>query len=338
MTPQIVYVLVANEKNLYLEEMWVSLYSLRLQSNAPNSGGSYHVVVLVDEDTEKMVKARPELLKLIDELIVVPTPEGYNAKQRSRQIKTTVREVVKGDYLFIDTDTVICKPLDSIASNLAPQTYIAAVPDGHQPLKDYPYSQTVYGKLKRIWGIDATDCEYWYNSGVMFVRDTPEAHEFYRQWNEEWIYSCFEKEDSQDQPALLKVNREKGFVIQNLPDIYNAQIGMSMKYFADAAIVHWWHMSFIPDQSYSPFLSLQIYKDLKNANCITPEIADQIINCKSSWNISTIPVGIDQMLFLFSETGKNFVQIYKEGGAASWLMIKVAKWLNKLHKYTKKSI
>lgn len=334
MTPQIVYVLVANEKNLYLEEMWVSLYSLRLQSNAPSSGDSYHVVVLVDEDTEKMVKARPVLLKLIDELIVVPTPEGYNAKQRSRQIKTTVREVVKGDYIFIDTDTVICKPLESITSNLAPQTYIAAVPDGHLPLDECLFPPV--GEVKRIFGEDCSDSKYWFNSGVMYVRDTTEAHEFYKRWNENWAYSCFEKGNSQDQPALLKTDKEFGYLIKELPGIYNAQVAMSLKYFADAVILHWWHMDFIENQDYSPYFSLQIYKDVKTAGGITPEIAEQIINAKQSFVSPSMPVGKEHILFLFSPAGKIFNRIYKEGGAASWLMLKVADWLAKLHKYTKK--
>ena len=334
MTPQIVYVLVANEKNLYLEEMWVSLYSLRAPSNSPGNGESYHVVVLVDEDTEKMVKARPVLLKLIDELIVVPTPEGYNAKQRSRQIKTTVREVVKGDYIFIDTDTVICKPLGSITSNLAPQTYIAAVPDGHLPLDECLFPPV--GEVKRIFGEDCSDSKYWFNSGVMYVRDTTEAHEFYKRWNEKWAYSCFEKGNSQDQPALLKTDKEFGYLIKELPGIYNAQVAMSLKYFADAAILHWWHMDFIENQDYSPYFSLQIYKDVKTAGGITPEIAEQIVNAKQSFVSPSMPVGKEHILFLFSPAGKIFNRIYKEGGAASWLMLKVAGWLAKLHKYTKK--
>lgn len=334
MNLQIVYVLVANEKNLYLEEMWVSLYSLRQNANTPSGGGAYHVVVLVDEDTEKMVKARPELLKLIDELIVVPTPEEYNAKQRSRQIKTTVRTVIKGDYIFIDTDTVICKPLDSIASNLAPQTYIAAVPDGHLALNECLFPPI--GEVERIFGEDCSDSKFWFNSGVMFVRDTPEAHEFYKRWNENWTYSCFEKGNSQDQPALLKTDKEFGYIIKELPGIYNAQVAMSLKYYADAAIVHWWHMDFIENQDYSPYFSLQIYKVVKVVGGITSEIAEKVVNAKQSFVSPSMPVGKEHILFLFSPAGKIFNKIYKEGGAASWLMLKVANWLEILHKYTKK--
>lgn len=329
---QIVYVLVANEKNLYLEEMWVSLYSLR----------QFHpdikVNVLVDEDTEKMVMARFELLKLIDELIVVPTPEGYNAKQRSRQIKTKVREVIKGVYIFIDTDTVICKPLFNENETLCYENensgFIYAVPDGHLPLNECLFPPM--GEVKRIFDADCSDSKFWFNSGVMFVRDTPEAHEFYKRWNENWTYSCFEKGNSQDQPALLKTDKEFGYVIKELPGIYNAQVAMSLKYFADAVILHWWHMDFIENQDYSPYFSLQIYKDVKTAGGITPKTAEQIVNAKQSFISPTMPVGKEHILFLFSPAGKIYNKIYKEGGAASAIMLKIAGWLEKLHRYTKK--
>ena len=332
MKTQLVYVLVANEQNLYLEEMWVSLFSLRnLSPTSPGSEGEetgYNVIVLVDESTNEYMKRFPALLSLIDEVRVVPTPEGYNAKQRSRQIKTTVREVIEGDYLFVDTDTVICKPLNVIASVAG--DFIAAVPDGHLPLSECLFPST--GEVKRIFDEDCSDAKYWFNSGVMFVRDTPEAHAFYKRWNENWTYSCFEKGNSQDQPALLKTDKEFGYVIQELPGIYNAQVALSLKYFADAVILHWWHMDFIENQDYSPYFSLKIYRDLKAVGEITPEIADMILNAKQSFVSPSMPVGKEHILFLFSPAGKIFNRIYNEGGAASWLMLKLSGWLEKLHR------
>lgn len=325
---QIIYVLVANDKNLYLEEMWVSIWSLRQFHPDAN------VKVLVDKETEGYLRTFPQLMEMISEVIVVSTPQGYNAKQRSRQIKTTVREVVKGDYLFIDTDTVICKPLSSLTSDLPSEGSVFAVPDAHLPLNECLYPPT--GEVKRIFGVDCSDARYWFNSGVMYVRDTPTAHELYKRWNESWTFSCFEKGNSQDQPSLLKTDKEMGYVIGELPGIYNAQVAMSLKYFADAAVLHWWHMDFIENQSYSPYFSLQIYSDVKSAGGITTEIAEQILHAKQSFASPTMPVGKEHILFLFSPAGKIFNRIYREGGAASWLMIKVAVWLEKLHQYTKK--
>lgn len=331
MIPQIVYVLVANEKNLYLEEMWVSIFSLR--RHHPEAT----VKVLMDVETKEYLSRFPQLTSMIDETVVVQTPAGYNAKQRSRQIKTTIRNVLKGDYIFIDTDTVICKPLDGIVEDireLKDFKGIAAVREGHVTMKDTLFPPT--GTVKRIFDIDISQSPLMTNSGVMFVADIPFTHEFYKRWNENWKRSCFEKGNSQDQPSLYATDCQYGYVIRELSGIYNAQVAMSLKYYADAVILHWWHMDFIEDQSYSPYFSLKIYQDLKKEGEITPQIEELIINAKQSFVSPTMPVGKEHILFLFSPAGKIFNRIYKEGGAASWLMLKMAKWLERIHKYTKK--
>ena len=331
MIPQIVYVLVANEKNLYLEEMWVSIFSLR--RHHPDAT----VKVLMDVETKEYIIRFPQLTSMIDETVVVQTPAGYNAKQRSRQIKTTIRNVLKGDYIFIDTDTVICKPLDGIVEDIAEMKDfkgIAAVREGHVTMKDTLFPPT--GTVKRIFDIDISQSPLMTNSGVMFVADIPFTHEFYKRWNENWKRSCFEKGNSQDQPSLYATDCQYGYVIRELSGIYNAQVAMSLKYYADAVILHWWHMDFIEDQSFSPYFSLEIYQDLKKEGEITPQIEELIINAKQSFVSPTMPVGKEHILFLFSPAGKIFNRIYKEGGAASWLMLKMAKWLERIHHYTKK--
>lgn len=323
---QIIYVLVANKSNLYLEEMWVSLWSLRQYHPEAN------VKVLVDKDTLAYLDNYNKLKELISEIIVVDTPDNYSAKQRSRQIKTTIREVIKGDFLFIDTDTVICKSLVPLEQLNLSSSSIWAVPDGHLPLKKCLYPPT--SEVKRIYGEDCSDSEFWFNSGVMYIRDTPLAHDFYRRWNENWKFSCFEKKNSQDQPALLKTDKEFGYVISELPGIYNAQVAMSLKYFADAAILHWWHMDFIENQDYSPYFSLDIYRKLREQGFISNDIIDIIINAKQSFVSPSMPIGEEQISFLFTPMAKIFVKAYKEGGFASWLMIKVASLVRLASKYT----
>lgn len=325
MKATIVYVLVSSDKDLYLEELWVSLFSLRLFHPTVS------VKVLADAPTAKRILQKKTLAEMITEIVTVSVPEQYSPKQRSRQIKTTIREIIEGDYLFIDTDTVITKPLDDITNS---EGDILAVPDGHLPLSECLFPPLT--AVKNIFNDDCSDSKHWYNSGVMLVRDNELTHQFYKRWNENWTYSCFEKGNSQDQPSLLKTDKEFGYIIKELPGIYNAQVAMSLKYFADAAIVHWWHMSFIENQDFSPYFSLSIYKEIKEANAITPHVEELIRNCKQSFVSPSMPVGKEHILFLFSPAGKTFNRIYKEGGAASWLMTKLAGWLDLLHKHTKK--
>lgn len=327
MKTQIVYVLVSSEKDVFLEELWVSVYSLR----------QYHpeatVNVVADSSTAERIERNHELRSLISNVIIGSTPEHYSPKERSRELKTSIRELVKGDFLYIDTDTVICAPLDEIDQC---EHDVAGVPDSNALLKDHAFQASMVGSVSAIFGTDVSNHDYLINGGVIYAKDNAVAHELFQRWNKNWRYSCFEKGNSQDQPALWQSDHEMGTVIKCIPDIYNSQVAMSLQYFADAAIVHFLHMNFIPDQNYSPYLSLKIYRDLKEAGSITKEIQEQITHCKASFTPMTMPVGRDQLLFLFNPTGKIMVQIYKEGGAASWLMIKLAGWLEKLHQYTRK--
>ena len=327
MKTQIVYVLVSSEKDVFLEELWVSVWSLRQYEP------DVIVNVVVDEPTAKRVKANVELMTLITNVVVADVPEKYTPKERSREIKTRIRELIKGDFFYIDTDTVICKSLGEIDNC---EYDVAGIPDSNVFLKDNPFGGGMIGSVKEIFGSDVSSCEYLINGGVIYAKDNEVAHELFKRWNKNWTYSCFEKGNSQDQPALWQSDHEMGNVIKLLPDVYNSQVAMSLQYFADAAIVHFLHMNFIPDQSYSPYLCLKIYKDIKAAGTLTPAIKNLIINCKSSFAPLTMPVGRDQLLFLFTPMGKIFVQIYKDGGAASWLMLKISVWLEKLHKFTRK--
>lgn len=321
MKTKIVYALIASEKDLFLEECWVSLYSLRCYHSDAN------VTLLVDEATKIYVEQFADFCRMITEIKVVPMPKQYTAKQKSRELKTNTRIYVDGPMLFLDNDTVICKHLDEIDSLSCD---MAAVPETHLPLADMPFSPME--AVKSVFDIDASDSKFYFNSGVIYAADNERTHSFFKKWNENWKFSCFEKGNSQDEPSFLMANREFGNIIEELPGIYNAQVQMSLKYFADAAIVHWWHMNFIENQDYSPYFSQSIYKTIKRERRISKETDWLIRNCKQSFVSPSMPVGIDQMYFLFSSAGKIFNKIYKEGGIASALMLKAAIILEKIHK------
>lgn len=76
MKTQIVYTLISSEKDYFLEELWVSLHSLRIFHPEVS------VKVLVDKLTEKYMRRFPKLCDMITEIVVVPVPENYNAKQQ----------------------------------------------------------------------------------------------------------------------------------------------------------------------------------------------------------------------------------------------------------------
>ena len=303
MKTQIVYVVISSDEDLFLEELWASLYSLRL----------YHpeatVKVLVDAPTAKRIHEHTALDSMITEVITVNVPEDYSPTARSRVIKTTIRNVIDGRYLYIDTDTIICHSLEDIDML---DCDIAAVPDVHLPLKDDPFNSSKRKKLKTAFGLDISDAEYFFNGGVMYVADNELTRSFYHRWHENWKLYLIDNVRRADQPPLFKTDKEFGYIIKRLPDVYNCQMTLSMRFFHEAYILHFFHMDFIKDQSYSPFVGQDIYREIKAAGSITPHIDELIRHCKSTFQTPRMVIGKAQMDVLFSPFAQAFIPLYQD--------------------------
>ena len=74
MKTPVLYVLTSTNQDLYLEELWVSLFSLHHYND------EVIVKVLSDSETSERIKANPEVYSMITELISVDVPADYPAK------------------------------------------------------------------------------------------------------------------------------------------------------------------------------------------------------------------------------------------------------------------
>lgn len=109
MKTKVVYVITSTEEDFYLEETLISVYSLKKKSP------SIIIELVVDTKTDMTLTGkRATLLDYVDKKIVVNVPEKYNKVQTSRYLKTSVREYVDGDFLFVDSDTIITDSLEGI--------------------------------------------------------------------------------------------------------------------------------------------------------------------------------------------------------------------------------
>lgn len=315
MKTQIVYVVVSSENDLFLEELWASLFSLRI----------YHpeatVKVLADEPTAKRIHKIPALDKMITEVVEVDVPKEYSAMARSRVIKTTIRNVIDGAFLYIDTDTVICHSLEEIDDF---EYDIAAVPDLHQTLKDDFFRQSKIDRIKNSVNVDISSDEYYFNGGVMYVADNELTRKFYNRWHENWESYMIDGVRGADQPPLVQTDKELGYIIKCLPDVFNCQVALSVRYLHEAYIVHFFHMNFIADQSYSPFMGLDIYREIKRSRGISPHAEETIRHCKSAWDITTTIIGKPQIDLVFSPTGQAYCMIAKRNKK----LINIFNWIS----------
>lgn len=315
MKTQIVYVVVSSESDLFLEELWTSVFSLRIFHPEAT------VKVLADEPTAKRIHQKPALNELITEVVEVDVPKDYSPMARSRVIKTTIRNIIDGTFLYIDTDTVICHSLEEIDTF---EYDIAAVPDLHQSLKHDIFRQAKIDRIKNSVNVDISNDEYYFNGGVMYVADNELTRKFYKRWHENWESYMIDGVRRADQPPLVQTDKELGYVIKCLPDIFNCQVALSVRYLHEAYIVHFFHMDFIADQSYSPFMGLDIYREIKKAGGITPQVEKTIRNCKSAWDITTTIIGKPQIELVFSATGQAYCMIAKRNKK----LIKLFNWIS----------
>lgn len=229
MKTKIVYVVVSTSNDIYLEQAYISMYSVKY--HMPDS----HIVLLTDKLTEAtFVGVREEEIKYADEVIPVELPAHYNAMKRSRILKTSVRKHVEGDFLFIDTDTIIVKPLYEI-DNM--KVDIAACWDTHSSFHENPfYSGCVREGRKLGWPIESE--EAYFNSGVIYVRDSEVAHSFYDLWNKN-LLDGFKKKVFMDQPSFAKTNYMLDHVVKRMDDTWNCELKYGVKYLKDAKIVHY---------------------------------------------------------------------------------------------------
>lgn len=223
-----VYVLVSSPDDYYAEQAFLSIISLR--KHDPDA----EIFILSDNETaDYLLQSNHQLLKYINELNRVSLPNQLSAIERSRYIKTSMRQYIKGDFLYLDSDTVICKKINDIKGI----KNIGAVNEWHQ--KNITSSQlTNYLKL--------TEKEFWknnryFNGGVLYVKDTIKSYQFFELWHKLWIEDLKKFKISKDQPTLSLSNALMNDIIEELDDNYNCQLWSlnSFPFLYSAKIIHY---------------------------------------------------------------------------------------------------
>lgn len=109
----IAYILISTPNDTFYEQTAISVMTLRKVMPDAN------VYILVDKDTKSTFKDKRTILeKYSVNIVVVDVPEKFNNRDRSRFIKTSMNKYLPDNFIFIDSDTVICDKFDKIDSNL----------------------------------------------------------------------------------------------------------------------------------------------------------------------------------------------------------------------------
>lgn len=212
------YVLTDDEKRKYTKQLLISIRSVK--KHMPD----IPVKILTDNDTYSMLDQN--LFRALGRnisLLPIPTPDNYSKVLTSRYLKTNLRSFIKGDFLYIDTDTVICKPFPEVISSKS----LAFVEDRNHSLLDCKYAQDCLTNkyMNGNYPYDIRRYSAFYNGGVIWSKDDEVSKAFFHDWNKEWA-SNGPKKMHQDQPSLNYIIASSySDLVETLPKEWNFAIG-----------------------------------------------------------------------------------------------------------------
>ncbi|MDE6633418.1 MAG: hypothetical protein K2K23_10505 [Muribaculaceae bacterium] len=268
MKTKLLYVIVSDESDIYLEQGYVSMFSAKM--HMPEC----HITILTDVKTSSSFKGiRKEEIKYADEIVEVPLDSFLPAQKRSRILKTNARNYVDGDFLFIDCDTIVIRDL----SNIDDETSIlCACWDSHSDFAHNPYRNICLRDTKKM-GVDISKESEFFNSGVIYVKDNTFTRDFYRHWHENYLKG-YDKGVSMDQPSLEVTNIELKHPIQKLEPEWNCELKHGIKYLKDAYIVHYLctNPSRSNDQQFFLLNEKDVFLEIKKTAVIPSKIIEVI--------------------------------------------------------------
>ena len=228
-----VYVVCSTGDDHFAEIGAVSIASLRLAS--PHA----RITVLTDRETANLDSPGVAAIRnAADDFVGVDCP-GKDPIDRSRFLKTGMRGLVSGPFLYLDSDTIIMKSPDAIW-NFAGD--IAASPNLGINGKPYPCSDETPETCAALrWTLGS---RRYLNAGVIYFADNDAARAVGEQYRSSWL---------EFQRVIGKPNDQLAFNhavdlakprLAILPCTFNAQITMNAMALRGAIIVHFFTGNF----------------------------------------------------------------------------------------------
>ena len=279
-----VYAIISSENDYIVEQALVSMYSLKKHNPEAD------ITLVSDGKTFKTFNGeRARIKEYINEVIIENPPEHYCATEKSRFLKTSLRRLVTGDFLYLDNDTIITgslKELENFTGDLG------AIKDHHQDaIKN---NIMIHGQISNYLAI--TKKSFWgnpqyFNGGVFLARDTEATHKFFDDWHKIWKEEREKFGIKIDQPALAQANELNNHLIEEISGIYNNQFLLSTgkPLLFNSKVFHYFANS--PLAKYFPLNKKECLKLIRDQG-ISDEINEIITNpLKAFLNSSVILCG-----------------------------------------------
>jgi lipopolysaccharide biosynthesis glycosyltransferase len=287
---QYAYVLASDEKDFFLEQALLSIASLRLKIKNAD------IVVLIDDiSANTLINARAEIYN-VAKVTTLQLPENLNKEQRSRWLKTSLRQYIRGDFLYIDCDTIVADDLFDIFDDII----IGAVPDQHAVVENHPLKKRFYSLDKVLGFSSSIQTNKHFNSGVIFCRDTPSAHGFFDEWHKLWLLGVL-RGVNVDQPSFNQASLNINNIIAELDGVWNCQIEYNgLRYLYNAKIIHY----FSSNKQEKPYLLADdpVLETIKKTGSIPQDVKDRLENPRAAFSENVRLISDTKMLAIINSS------------------------------------
>jgi hypothetical protein len=300
---QYLYALTSSPKDTYYEQFLLSVASLRLKMPGAE------ITLLCDSKTkETFTGKRREYEKLVSKVIAADAPAAMSQVEISRWVKTSMRRLVSGDFLFIDCDTIITDDLFPIAE---PGIQFGACLDKHSLIDRHGKRNSIIETEKQL-GFTSHLSGRHFNSGVIFCADTPETHTIFNRWHELWLFSN-SKNIVRDQPSFNMAIYENPSFFTELDGTWNCQIAFNgLSYLANSKIIHYFASDLVMHTSPYTLASDNIFKQIKDTGVIPNEVLELLKNPRAAFESEARIIAGDDMLSVINSSFFEFIFLIRK--------------------------
>ena len=191
------------------------------------------VILFIDEVTERKVLPRAQpAMNAANEVIRVKA-DFPDSSARSRYMKTSIRLRVNGDFVFLDSDTLVIGACDKLFTGGTP---IAAALDLNS-IFPYPHTPIWIQPIYQHFGW-TYPLKHYFNTGVVYWADLPETRRLAELWHERWRLVIQKFGKYHDQPSFNSAVADSEIAVKVLPTVYNAMVEAHPRFVRGARILH----------------------------------------------------------------------------------------------------
>jgi hypothetical protein len=151
---------------------------------------------------------------------------------QSRFIKTTMRRFVAGDFVYLDSDTLVLRDFRDVWDGVTDVGLAEDLNCGKR-VPGFPAEQR---ELFAALGWETT--RLYFNGGMMAARDNVRVAELFECWHRFWLLGKERQRCAMDQPSLNHSISESGVKVRRLSYAYNALIDANPRLARGACVLH----------------------------------------------------------------------------------------------------